>query len=206
MLVYYTFLRICTSMDKDQARPFKEIFNLRKFIKVLVLSTGTPSPWSSVPTSSVPMTAMLLILVFALFATASAECQTSDLKWKFEPEIKDSSLDAFVIANGFMRPRGIQWAHDTLFVVDRGRGIISLVEDTTDPTCNGWAAKVVIDNPDFSHGLHINGTQLYASTFDRVLRYQWDPTSQTVSQEEVLVTGMDLAEGLPGLVCSGAPC
>lgn len=95
-----------------------------------------------------------------------------------------------MIANGLTYPRGVRWANDTLFVVDEGVGIVTYVENKDN--CNGWTKNVLVQDGDLNHGILINGTQIYASSVDKVFRYTWDISSQTASGNETLVSGMDL--------------
>lgn len=137
------------------------------------------------------MRSTLLVLAFGVIESVKGQCQTtSSLSWQHEPSIRDSSLDAFVIANGLTYPRGVRWANDTLFVVDEGVGIVTYVENKDN--CNGWTKNVLVQDGDLNHGILINGTQIYASSVDKVFRYTWDISSQTASGNETLVSGMDL--------------
>lgn len=135
-----------------------------------------------------------MLLAFLVLATsgilaANAQCQTS-LSWKNAPSMKDSGLTSFVIAS-MTKPRGIRFVNDTLLVIDVGVGLVSLRENVDN--CNGWTKTVLVQNADLNHGLVVNGTQIYASSVDTVFRYEWNPSTRTVSGNEQIVTGMDLA-------------
>jgi hypothetical protein len=136
---------------------------------------------------------MFLWAASSLVVGAYAQCQnTSSLSWKFTPSVKDDSLTSFVISNSLTSPRGIRWINDTLLVVDVGVGLVGLTEKIAG--CNGWTKTVLVQNADLNHGLLVNGTQIYASSVDAVYRYQWNPSTRTISGNEQVVTGMDLAE------------
>ena len=139
------------------------------------------------------MSMLLLAASSLLVIGAYAQCQnTSSLSWKFAPSVKDNSLTSFVIANSLTSPRGIRWLNDTLLVVDVGVGLVGLTEKTAG--CNGWTKTVLVQNAELNHGLLVNGTQIYASSVDAVYRYQWNPSTRTISGNEQVVTGMDLAQ------------
>ncbi|KAG8792590.1 hypothetical protein FRC16_011344 [Serendipita sp. 398] len=139
-------------------------------------------------------TAIVVTAIIRVLETA-AQCQTtSSLSWKHKPSAKDSSVTSFVIANNFQKPRGIRWVNDTLLVIDSGVGLFALVEGGNGDCNGGWTKSVVVNNPEFNHGLAIRGTSIYASTVENLFRYTWDPRTRSVSGNETLVSGMNLAD------------
>ena len=106
--------------------------------------------------------------------------------------MKDSSLKSSVIAN-MTKPRGIRFINDTLLIIDVGVGLVGLTEGG-DNCSGGWTKKTLVENADLNHGIVVNGTQIYASSVSTVFRYTWNPATKTVSGNDQVVTGMDLAE------------
>jgi hypothetical protein len=81
--------------------------------------------------------------------------------------------------------------NDTLLVVDVGVGLVGLAEKPSGCN-NGWTKTVLVRNAELNHGLAVNGTQIYASSVETVYRYEWNPSTRTISGNEQVVTGMDL--------------
>ncbi|KAG8832710.1 hypothetical protein FRC17_000856 [Serendipita sp. 399] len=137
------------------------------------------------------------ILVAALLGVSeiAAQCQTtSSLSWKFQPSVKDGSLKPTVIANGLQKPRGIRWANNTLLIIDSGVGLLALVEGGNGTCDGGWTKSVLVNNPEFNHGLAVRGNSIYATTVENLFRYTWNPQTRDVSQAETLIRGMNLAD------------
>lgn len=131
----------------------------------------------------------LLFLALSQLLAVNAQCQaSSSLSWKNQPKAA-AEVGARVIYNGLTKPRGLRVAHDSVFVIDRGVGLIGLVENST--SCEGFTKSVLVSRPDLSHGLAIEGTNLYASSSNIVYRWTYDVAARNVSRQTPIVTNMD---------------
>lgn len=145
---------------------------------------------------------MGLIYHFVLIATLhfSALCfaststfQPSGALFK-APVTVAPGLVANVIFSNLTAPRGI--AFDTkqnLLVVERGFGLTAFSSATT-PTA-GWERTVVIQNPNFTQGVQVDGTQLYVSTATTTFVYKYDARTKSIASD---VSPIPILTGIPG--------
>jgi hypothetical protein len=98
-------------------------------------------------------------------------------------------FSASVIFSNLTAPRGITFdSESNLLVVDRGFGITAF-PDSSDPA--GWSRQVVIQNPNFTQGIQVQGRRLYASTASQALLFNYDPATKSVSDDpRVVVDGL----------------
>ncbi|KAF7302457.1 NHL repeat-containing protein [Mycena chlorophos] len=95
---------------------------------------------------------------------------------------------ARVLFSNLTTPRGITLdAEENVLVVERGFGITAF-----NPTSTGWQRSVVISNPNFTQGIQVAGSVLYASTAGQVLAYSYDAASKSVSGAPCVII-----EGIP---------
>ncbi|TDL28938.1 soluble quino protein glucose dehydrogenase [Rickenella mellea] len=123
------------------------------------------------------------IPVFMLLCAAlvNAQCESSKLKFRYSPTFS-SGLSGHVIYNSLTKPRSIKFdsaSPPNLLVVDSGVGVVALMPKND--TCKGWDKKVLIQNTNLNHGLEIQGSQLFASTPDVVMVWNYNATSVSVS-------------------------
>ncbi|KAJ3575116.1 hypothetical protein NP233_g1312 [Leucocoprinus birnbaumii] len=123
----------------------------------------------------------LLALSILVFSTASsAQLFQSDNTNFTTPVTVASGLNAAVIFSNLTMPRGITIdSQQNILVVERGAGV-SAFSRTTSPT-PGWQRTIVIANDAFTHGIQVDGKNLYVSTASDVLLYNYDPTTKSAS-------------------------
>ena len=127
---------------------------------------------------------LLKLAVFAVVAHA-ATFQPDGVPFKF-PVTTAPGLASSVVFSNLTTPRGI--AFDTLgnlLVVEPKVGISALTKVT-----GGWQRELVIQNPDFTHGIVVDGGRILASTADTILQYFWDPQTKVASDPFPAVTGI----------------
>lgn len=143
----------------------------------------------------------LIFLSLLLPDYTLAQCQPrASLTWANEPKY-EPGVSGNVIYNNLQSPRGLRWdGAGHLLAIERQTGVIALEENVDG--CQGWTKKVLIRNPAFNHGIHVEGRELYVSTPDEVLRFAYDPQAVSVEgNATTLVTGMDLAESRYFIFC-----
>lgn len=138
--------------------------------------------------------AMLNLVLPALISLASlvsSQCQPSNATFLFPPTIAPG-LTAQLVFSNLSTPRGITFdALNTLLVVERGVGVSSFV-GRNDSSCNGFQREPVLDNTGLTHGIEIDGEELYVSTQLQVLLYRYDAHTRSVSPgaPKVIVDGL----------------
>lgn len=97
-------------------------------------------------------------------------------------------LAAHVLFSNLTSPRGIAFdSFQNLLVVERGFGVTAF----SPVGSSGWQRQVVIENPDFTHGIQVDGTELYVSTAGQALVYSYDPEMASVSgSPRIAVNGL----------------
>lgn len=138
--------------------------------------------------------AMLNLVLPALISFASlvsSQCQPSNATFLFPPTIAPG-LTAQLVFSNLSTPRGITFdALNTLLVVERGVGVSSFV-GRNDSSCNGFQRELVLDNAGLTHGIEIDGEELYVSTQLQVLLYRYDAHTRSASPgaPKVIVDGL----------------
>ncbi|KAF8909721.1 hypothetical protein CPB84DRAFT_1765299 [Gymnopilus junonius] len=99
---------------------------------------------------------------------------------------------ANVLFSNLTTPRGITFdSKQNLLVVERGFGVTAFTLVSTPSP--GWERTVVIQNPNFTQGIQVDGSKLYVSTAGDTFLYQYDATFKSVSSQSnpiTVVTGI----------------
>ncbi|KAG7097828.1 hypothetical protein E1B28_005145 [Marasmius oreades] len=133
-------------------------------------------------------TAHLSLVIFSLLSSTSATFQPSGAPFK-SPVVVGQGLVADVIFSNLTAPRGIAFdSLGNLLVVERGFGVTAF-----SPATGGYNRDVVIPNTGFTHGIQVDGKNLYVSTAGSVILYDYDASSKSVSS----LTGRVLINGIP---------
>ncbi|KAG6832762.1 hypothetical protein H0H87_000415 [Tephrocybe sp. NHM501043] len=133
--------------------------------------------------------ALVLLLPQVLCADSTFQPLGSAFKY---PVATFQGFSARVAFSNLTAPRGITFdANQNLLVVERGFGITALTQ-VTSPAA-GWNRTVVIESPDFTQGIQIDGRNLYASTGSAVWVFQYDIATKSVATTPPFV----LVDGLP---------
>jgi len=104
-----------------------------------------------------------------------------------------SGFSGHVVFSNLTAPRGIAIdANQNILVVERGLGISALTQVTSPKP--GWNRTVVVENPDFTHGIQLDGRNLYVSTGNSVLVYRYDIATKSVDTTNPPLT---LIDGIP---------
>ncbi|KAF8062263.1 hypothetical protein FPV67DRAFT_1452137 [Lyophyllum atratum] len=119
------------------------------------------------------------VLPFAVFASlASAQFQAIGSPFK-SPVTVAPGLSARVIYTNLTALGAITFdAKQNLLAVELGVGV-SAFTPISSPS-PGWVRKVVIENPDASYGIEIDGAKLYVSTGKDVILYAYDASAKSI--------------------------
>lgn len=157
----------------------------------LCLRTELCICWTSIITMIIPVLLTLVIGVFAGFQPLGAPFKA--------PVSVLSGFYARVLYSNLTLPRGIAFdSLSNLLVVEHGFGITAFSK--IGPPIGGWERTVVIQNPNFTQGIQVDGTKLYASTASEALLFDYNPSTKSVSGSATVIVN-----GLPpdgGLCCS----
>jgi hypothetical protein len=131
--------------------------------------------------------ALILILpigfnfLFPVVISQSTTFQPFGIPFK-SPVTVLAGLKANVVFSNLTTPRGITFdGEDNLLVVERGLGL-SAFRPFIDTTGSfGWERTLVIQNPNFTQGVQVDGKVLYVSTATDALVYQYDPSSRSIA-------------------------
>ncbi|KAL0945504.1 hypothetical protein HGRIS_000988 [Hohenbuehelia grisea] len=142
----------------------------------------------------------LLVLASALFGVVVAQDTFQPLGVPFKGPVKTwSPIAAQVIFSNLTAPRGIVFdSQQNLLVVERGFGVTAFTPTgiTSSPTSpSGWIRRVVIKNPNFTHGIEIDGNRLLVSTASQVLAYKYDASTRSASATPVVLVDNLPADG-----------
>lgn len=136
-----------------------------------------------------------LIVALALTFNVHAVFQPLGVPFK-APVTVSPGFSAKVIFSNLTTPRGIAFdSQNNLLVVERGFGITAFSPVST--SSNGWERTIVIQNSNFTQGIQIDGTKLYASTANEALLYDYDPRTKSVNlSAQVIVDGFPAGGGM----------
>lgn len=135
---------------------------------------------------------LVLLALISFASLVSSQCQPSNASFLFPPTTAPG-LTAQLVFSNLSTPRGITFdALNSLLVVERGVGVSAFV-GRNDSSCNGFQRELVVDNPGLTHGIEIDGEELYVSTQLQVLLYQYDVHTRSVSLGALKV----IVDGLP---------
>jgi glucose/arabinose dehydrogenase len=100
-------------------------------------------------------------------------------------------VEASVLFSNLTTPRGIAFdAEANLLVVERGFGITAFKRTQT--PSDGVSRSIVISNPNFTQGIQVDGSNLYASTAGQALLFEYDGKTMTVTG-----SGQVIIDGIP---------
>jgi hypothetical protein len=134
-------------------------------------------------------------LLFPVVISQSTTFQPFGISFK-SPVTVLAGLKANVVFSNLTTPRGITFdEQDNLLVVERGLGL-SAFRPTIDRT--GWERTLVINNPNFTQGVQVDGKVLYVSTATDALVYQYDASSRSISGGVDGKPGWTAVSGIPG--------
>lgn len=134
---------------------------------------------------------LVLLALISFASLVSSQCQPSNASFLFPPTTAPG-LTAQLVFSNLSTPRGITFdALNSLLVVERGVGVSAFV-GRNDSSCIGYQRELVLDNSGLTHGIEIDGEELYVSTQLQVLLYQYDAHTRSVSPgaPKVIVDGL----------------
>ncbi|RDB18555.1 L-sorbosone dehydrogenase [Hypsizygus marmoreus] len=125
------------------------------------------------------MKLIAIVLVLAVPARAATSTFQALGKGFKAPVVVAQGFDAQVIFSNLTAPRGIAFdANQNLLVVERGFGITAFTR-VSSPSA-GWRRTVVIENPKLTQGIQVDGRNLYVSSGDSILVYEYDIATTSV--------------------------
>ena len=139
---------------------------------------------------------ILFSLVSCLFILLSlpavySQCQPRNSPFLFPPTT-GPGLAASLVFSNLSTPRGIAFdSFGTLLVIERGIGVSAFIE-RNDTICNGFERTLVVNNSALTHGIILEGEELYVSSQLQVLLYHYDVHMKTVSASPPKVIVDDL--------------
>ncbi|KAG5642240.1 hypothetical protein DXG03_003364 [Asterophora parasitica] len=102
---------------------------------------------------------------------------------------------AKVAFSNLTAPRGIAFdSEQNLLVIERGFGVTAFTR-VSGPS-PGFERTVVVQNPDLTHGIEVDGSTLYVSTASSVIAYEYDATTKSVSASPA--SPYAVVDGVPG--------
>ncbi|KAG8738889.1 hypothetical protein FRC10_006406 [Ceratobasidium sp. 414] len=124
-------------------------------------------------------------------------CQPyASLSFQFPP-VNAPEVSSHVIYNGLTLPRGLRFdAADNMLVIENGLGVTALTQ-RNDATCAGWEKRTVVSRTDLNHAVElgpgpkrgaVQNQYLYASSQERVFRWEYDPRNAVVLGDPVTLT------------------
>ncbi|KAI5118404.1 hypothetical protein M0805_007538 [Coniferiporia weirii] len=127
-----------------------------------------------------PQTLLFAALLTSVALLAESQCLPSNnALFKFPP-ITAAGLTAHLVFGNLSTPRGIAFdEHGTLLVVERNVGV-SAFSERNDSVCEGFDRTLVVNNSELTHGIVIEGAELYVSSQLQVLLYNYDTKTRTV--------------------------
>ncbi|KAF2733206.1 soluble quino protein glucose dehydrogenase [Polyplosphaeria fusca] len=135
-----------------------------------------------------------VLLTFAALQARALAQSCPSLTASYPAPSVASGYEARLVAQGLEKPRGLLFDNKgNLLVIERGVGISSfnVKEDGSCVTLDN--KKTVVGDRTLNHGIEISddSKSLYASSTESVLKYEYDPSKQTIKgQGQIIINGM----------------
>ena len=135
------------------------------------------------------------LIFFALLGLSFSQTTFQPYGAHFQsPVTLAPNLSARVLFSNLTTPRGIDFdSSGNLLVVERGFGITAFHPA---PNGTGTLRSVILQNPNFTQGIQVDGDRLYLSTASDALVYRYNASTRSVLDGgTVIVTGFPVGGG-----------
>ncbi|PPQ80786.1 hypothetical protein CVT26_015201 [Gymnopilus dilepis] len=137
------------------------------------------------------MRSLLAFLIYAHLVLGASTFQPLGVPFR-SPVSTAPGFSAHIIFSNLTTPRGITFdSKQNLLVVERGFGVTAF-SPVSSPS-PGWERAVVIQNPNFTQGIQVDGEKLYVSTAGDTFLYQYNAATKSVASQTnpiTVVTGI----------------
>ena len=137
-------------------------------------------------------------LLFPVAISQSTTFQPFGISFK-SPVTVLAGLKASVVFSNLTTPRGITFdGENNLLVVERGLGLSAFHPSIDNKGSVGWERTLVINNPNFTQGVQVDGEVLYVSTATDTLAYQYDVNTRSIAGGVDGKPWWSVVSGIPG--------